>query len=527
MPVNVTALIYVLAIVVPMFWLAKPIALKFSSERDFNRRRNVWLILTVIGFLSPSFWLFALLAIPLLIAAARKDTNPVALYLLLLAVIPPVSADIPAIGIAHLFELDNYRLLAFCVLLPLAVRQWRSKQAAAAPIGFDALDILLLAYGTLTVVLYVPFELNHVLLSDSFTNALRRAFLFFIDIYILYFAVSRTCSSRGAIVEALAAFCLACALLAPMAVFEMMKKWSLYMALEAHWSDDPLYWWLHTLYRGTELRARVSAGHALVLGYLLAVGFGFWLYLKSRVASARTRVAGVALYWAGLFAAYSRGPWIGAASIAIVFAALGQRAFSRLLKAGALMAIAFGALLASPLGERVIDVLPAMGGSVDAENITYRQRLADRSWELISEHPFFGDQLALQKMGDLRQGQGIIDIVNTYAGVALHYGLIGLFVFLAFILTAAFRAYGLARRAAQADPDLALLGTSLIACIVGTLVMIAGCSFIFAYEKMYYVLGGLAAAYARLVPASQLQPAVAVELGLHAESAVVSRSENK
>ena len=191
------------------------------------------------------------------------------------------------------------------------------------------------------------------------------------------------------------------------------------------------------------------------------------------------------------------------------------------------MAIAFGALLASPLGERVIDVLPAMGGSVDAENITYRQRLADRSWELISEHPFFGDQLALQKMGDLRQGQGIIDIVNTYAGVALHYGLIGLFVFLAFILTAAFRAYGLARRAAQADPDLALLGTSLIACIVGTLVMIAGCSFIFAYEKMYYVLGGLAAAYARLVPASQLQPAVAVELGLHAESAVVSRSENK
>ena len=36
-------------------------------------------------------------------------------------------------------------------------------------------------------------------------------------------------------------------------------------------------------------------------------------------------------------------------------------------------------------------------------------------------------------MEDLRQGEGIIDLVNTYLGVALSYGVIGLFFFLSFI----------------------------------------------------------------------------------------------
>jgi hypothetical protein len=513
MPVNVTALIFVLAIAVPIFWLAKPIALIFSSERDFTRRRNVWLVLTVVGFLSPSFWLFVSVAIPILISAARKDTNPVAFYLFVLHVVPAVSVDIPVTGIEHLFPLNIFRLLSCCVLLPLTVRQWRSKKAVAAPFGFGAVDVFLIAYGALFTLLYVPGDWapGHVVLPDSLTNLLRRAFLFFIDVYIVYFVVSRTCSSRGAIVDALAAFCLSCALLAPMAVYESFKGWGLYAALQAQWTGNPRVWW--EVLRGGVHRAAVTAEGALVLGYVLAIGFGFWLYLKSHVPSRPARVAGVILYWAGLLAAFSRGPWIGAISILIVFAALGQRAFSRLLKTSALLAICLGALLASPLGEKVMSVLPWTGGSVDQEDITYRQLIAQRSWELIAQHPFFGDQLAFTEMEDLRQGQGIIDLVNTYAEIALNYGFIGLSLFLAFILVALSRAYRFARRAAQSDPDLALLGVNLIACIVGTLVMIAGCSFIDAYQKMYYVLGALAVAYARLAPASQLQPAATGEHG--------------
>ena len=505
MPASFKALIVVLAFAALIFRIAKPVALKFSSESDFSRRRNVWFVLTIVAFVSPNFWLFALVAVPLLFSASRKDTNPVAFYLLLLHVIPAIGIEIPTVGINRLFQLDIYRLLSFCVLIPAAWRHWRLKDAAGTRSRFGAMDVLLLAYGAVTIVLYLPPDLpGHVLLPDSFTHTLRRTFLFCVDAYVLYFVVSRTCSSRGAIVEALAAFCLSCALIAPVAVFESLKEWLLYTELVMRWGGNPEMGFY--LMRGAALRAQVSAGHPLALGYILATAFGFWLYLKSHVTSARTRVAVVLLYWLGLLAAYSRGPWMGAITIYLVFVASGPRALSGLFKAGALMTIIFGVILVSPLGDRVISVLPFMGGSVDSESVIYRQRLAERSWELIAQHPFFGDQLAFQKMEDLRQGGGIIDFVNAYAGIALFYGLIGLFLFVAFIMVALSRTRNLAKRAARSDPDLALLGVSLAACIVGTLVMIAGCSLAFAYGKMVYVLGGLAAAYVRL---AQLQPAAA------------------
>ena len=501
-------LIVVLAIAAVTFRLAKPVALKFSSAGDFSRRRTVWLALTVTAFLSPSFWLFGLVAVPLLMWGGRKDTNPVAFYLLLLQVIPQISIDIPVVGINKLFTLDMYRLLSFCVLIPTAWRLRRSKDGAAGTSRFGAMDVLLFAYGALHIVLYVPADLpGHLLLPDSFTNILRRTFLGFVDVYIVYFVVSRACSSRAAIVEALAAFCLSCALLAPMAVFENLRGWLLYADMATRWTGDAALGFY--TFRGTTLRGIASTGGPLVLGYMLAIAFGFWLYLRSHVISTRTRVTVILVYWFGLLAAYSRGPWIGAVVIYLTYVTLGPRVFPRLFKAAALITAVAGMLLASPIGDRITSVIPFMGGSVDSDTVFYRQRLAERTWELVQQSPFFGDQLAYQKMEDLRQGQGIIDLVNTYAGVALFYGLVGLFLFLAFIFVALSRVRKVARQVARSDPDLALLGVTLVACIVGTLTMIAGCSLISAYAKMFYALGGLAAAYTRLQQVPQLEPATA------------------
>jgi O-antigen ligase len=113
-------------------------------------------------------------------------------------------------------------------------------------------------------------------------------------------------------------------------------------------------------------------------------------------------------------------------------------------------------------------------------------------------------------MEDLRQGEGIIDIVNTYLGVALNYGLVGLSCFLSFILIGALRVYVRAKEHARSDPDLALFGTSLVACIAGILIMIRSDSFIFGCEKMFYILAGFAAAYASLTSSPQRQPAGAM-----------------
>jgi hypothetical protein len=495
MPNNVKAMIVVLAIAATIFWLAKPIAILFSSERDFLRRRNVWLALTVAAFLSPSFWLFALVAVPLLIWAGRKDTNVVALYMLLLHVISPISVEIPVVAINRLFSLDMYRLLSFCVLLPAAWNFRRSQKTRDAR-RLTTMDVLLLAFGAMHIILFVRPDIpDAAYLHDSVTNVLRRALLFFVDIYLLYYVVSRSCSSRRAIVEVLATFCLACTVMASVALFETLRHWLLYDEIGRGWGGELIGQYLD---RGGVVRATVSSGHSLALGYLLAIATGFWLYLRTQVKSVWTRVGVMVLLWLGLLAAYSRGPWVGAVSIYFAYITFGPRAMPRLMRALVISALLAGVILASPLGDRVAKVIPFLGGTEDAYNVSYRQRLAQRSIEMILENPWFGNQDAYTKLNDMRQGVGVIDFVNAYADVAVFYGLIGLFFFVGFILAGLSKSYRAAKVLRKSDPDLASLGVALVACILGTLLMISTSSFLFGYEKLFYVLAGLAAAYANL-----------------------------
>jgi hypothetical protein len=490
-------LIVILAIAGVTFRLARPIALRFSADADFRRRRNVWFVLTIIAFLSPNFWIFAFFAAPIYVWTGRKDSNPIAAYLFLLHVVPPVPVDIPTIGINQLFSLDNYRLLSFCILIPTALRARRSIDRERTN-DSRMTDFLLLAYGVVQSVLFVPPDLpNHVILHDSPTNVLRSIFLFFVDIFVLYYAISRSCGDRRKIVDAQAAFCLASAVMALVASFEHFRTWLLYTELAIRWNPTDTNYLLSWLFRGDSwLRAQVSAGHPLSLGFLLAIAFGFWLYLKSHATTLRARVATAIVFWFGMLAAYSRGPWIGAVLIYLAYSALKPRAISRLFIAAFVVTIVLGFVSLSPVGEKMLNSLPFAGGQPDV-NFIYRQRLLDRSLELIQAHPFFGDQLALEKMEDLRQGQGIIDIVNTYVGVALFSGCVGFTLFLGFILSAATGVLRAAKASISTDPDLGLLGFNILACILGMLFMLADISMIFGVQKMFYILIALAAAYAR------------------------------
>ena len=250
---------------------------------------------------------------------------------------------------------------------------------------------------------------------------------------------------------------------------------------------------------------RASFGRPLhSLGHLLAVAFGFWLYLRSHVESRIHRIGVTLLLWGGLFGAFSRGGWLGALAVYFTYIAAGPRAASRFVK-GTSLAIAVAGLIAvSPIGDQILEMIPTFGKPADI----YRHRLAERGWELVFAHPFFGNQFPWPEMEDLRQGEGIIDMVNTYLGVALSYGFIGLFCFLSFILLGMTRAYVRARELSHSDSDLALLGASLIACIVGTLIMIDSNSFILGREKMFLRASGPYDCVSRLTKSPPQRPAV-------------------
>jgi O-antigen ligase len=235
-----------------------------------------------------------------------------------------------------------------------------------------------------------------------------------------------------------------------------------------------------------------STGHPLTLGYLLAVALGFWLYLQQgvQVRVARLGVTVVLLF--GLVADYSRGPWVGAILIYFAFAGLGPRAASKIFKAVAAIALLGLAVAASPLGEKVARVVPYFGGTVDLGNVIYRQRLFARSWDIILAHPVLGDQRALLKMEDLRQGEGIIDMINGFMTLLLNNGFVGLSLFVLLVVNSAVKAFRLSAMTASRDPDLSRLGACLIACTLGIMLMtwVGG-----LIDLMTFILVGLMAAY--------------------------------
>jgi O-antigen ligase len=503
---NFKELIIVLAVGGLIFALGRRTATALMDEGDFKRRRNAWLILSAAAFLSPSFWLFALIAAPTLFWGAKRDTNPLGFYLLLLNVVPSVPVEIPAIGVNEFFSLDIFRLLAFCVLIPAAFRYRRSADSAQTR-HLGKMDVLLLSYGGLLAIFFVAPDLpNHVILHNSVTNVLRTAFLFLIDAYVLYYVASRTCRSPRAITDAMAAFCFSCLVMSSLAVFEAVKHWLLYTDLTRAWGGDPID--LQYVIRAGMLRAESSSGNALVLGYLLAIAFGCWLHLKTRLSKSGLNRLVAPMLWFGLFASFSRGPWIGAIAIYFAHAALHTNGRSRLFKA-ALTCAFLGLLLSlTPLGSKLLDSLPFHSGGKSAVTLDYRQRLVAESLPLIQAHPYLGDQLALTKLQDMRQGQGIIDVVNAYLGIVLFHGLIGLFLFVGFLVSALFLAYRVAKRPAVAGAELTSAATSLAACLIGTAIMLADCSFILGYVPTFYSLCGLAVACSFLIsaPSTASQP---------------------
>jgi hypothetical protein len=479
-------MILVLVISLGVFKLAKPVAQKYCPAQDFAARCKVWLLLTVGVFLAPGFWIFIFVATPVLIRLRKKDSNPAAAFLFLHTAVPPCVVRIPMI-----FDLSFHLFLIFCLLAPTARQQLNDKLYSRAP-SLKVLDILLLAYCVLSAWFFLRPEIAPgVLMQPTFTDCVRKTLVISCELYIPYFVISRTSQNRAAIQDMMASFTINCMLLAAVATFESARHWLLYGEFLSRWGfGSPGY-----LGRAGALRAMASSGHPLTLGYLLAVAFGFWLYLQKNIESKATRWALTCLFLSGLLAAYSRGPWVGAILIYFAYAALGPRAFQTTFKA-----VAGGLFLAlvvavSPLGAKIASVVPYFGGTVDMSNVIYRERLLDVSWRIIMDHPLLGDPDALLKMAEMRQGEGIIDLMNGFVAVLLNNGFVGLSLFGFFVIIASIKTLRLSAATAKSDPDLSKLGASLVACLLGCMIMMWAGGLL---DEMTGVLVGFMAAYVDL-----------------------------
>src|SRR5450631_536658 len=105
--INVKAMVVVLVTALIMFALLKPMFLRFMDPDDFDRRRILWLVQAAAGFLSPNIWIYLLVAVPMLLWAASKDSNPIALWLFVIFVVPPTGVGIPMPLINNFFAISQ------------------------------------------------------------------------------------------------------------------------------------------------------------------------------------------------------------------------------------------------------------------------------------------------------------------------------------------------------------------------------------------------------------------------------------
>ena len=490
MPENIRALIVILVLATFFFAFASQHATAIIESGDFKRRRNLWFAFTIISFLSLDFWIYASVAIPLLIYVNRHDSNPCAMFFFVLFALPMELFEIPGLGLFNfLLYLSHTRLLVLVILLPTFL--FLRRQQDYLPLGRIVPDKLLAASLLLTAVVYFRDSL-------SFTDALRNSFYLLLDVFLPYVTFSRSVKYLKEFRDVLLSFVLAVMILALIASVEFYKHWLLYnsVAVAIQGEEGP------TKYLGRDgmLRVIASAGHPIVLGYLMAVGVGFYLFLQRSIKHRTVRRLGMGLLAVGLIVPLSRGPWVGVAVLLIVFIATGRFAARKLIGLVLASTLLLSLLAILPGGERAINLLPFVG-STEIENIEYRQQLITNSIIVIKRNLWFGsgDFANTPEMESMRQGQGIIDVTNHYLGITLSSGLAGLGLFIGFFTITLMGIYRAMKSIADKDSGEYHLGRTLLATMFAILVIITTVSSIYFIPIIYWSVAGLGVAYMQMI----------------------------
>jgi hypothetical protein len=393
--------------------------------------------------------------------------------------------QIPGFGILNfLFDIDILRLLSILVICATIPRIGAIKP--------EAVDYCVATY--ILIGLFILFT------GDVFTSALRGSFYLFVDIALPYLVASRVVKTRTQLLEVIEAFCLGAIIIALIAVFETVKGWLLYGSVE-RFLQVP---WNYSNYMRREdfLRSSASLGHPIVMSYLLTIGFLFWFALKDQFKEIPVWWwIGLISLFAGSIAGFSRGPVVGLVTGGLLLGATASVRYVENLKVLAFFGLALLVVLSSSLWEVVKPYVPFVG-SVDAFNVDYRERLIENSIELIKMSPWFGVPGFYSRLADMGmvQGEGIVDVVNTYIGIALAWGVPASIAFALVFLVLMLRILKIRLQSGQqaSRAQYVALGASLLGALGATLVTLGTTSSILALPAVYWLVAGIAVAYLRI-----------------------------
>ena len=486
MPEHLRAFVVICGLMLLAYAISRRLFAHALEPKFVDRLYGAGIGATAIMFLAHDMWVFLGGLALLSFLAARRFTHPLALFVFLLLLMPGYQVQVPGFGlINYLIDLNPWRVLSITVLLPAAVHL-AANRALPRP-GKLWADKLVVTYALYTAALnYVHF--------DTFTGGLRSLVGAVLESMLIYFVASRALMLKGAVRHVMVALVAAAIFLALVGAFEFSRHWILYSGVQrALGGNTGLFGYLG---RGETLRALATTGQPIVLGFVMMVALLFTFYVQRWVPRGAMRTLLWLLMGMGLVAAMSRGPWVGAAIGLFVIALASTNPLGNVLK---LLMASFGAavmLVMLPGGEKILDYLPWVG-SIDAGNITYRELLWQQTQLVVAQNLWIGSIGYTESplFDVVRQGGGFVDIVNSYLGVALAYGVVGLSLYVLIILVATLPTLRSVFHNQKSLAEPAIYGMALIASMVAAFVTIWTVSSINQIAPLVWLLIGAGVAF--------------------------------
>jgi len=446
----------------------------------------VWLLITVIAFMMTNYWILMGAVFGVILAAApREPSSRVMWFIIFLTALPFLNQELPGLGpIRYLMDLQFPRLMIFGLLMPLLFLPGTGKYGKRMPFLTSPIDKYVLI---LLIADIIVSSRNR-----GATEVVRLSVVYFIDFFAVYFVISRHIRTFEQLARCMCGLLFAATILACTALMEAGKSWKMYNMIFGHIGIQLNHLGNWYEWRNGILRTSATVGIPIVLGC-------FFTYAMAALLATKHHLKNNSIFWVlaillvvASYTTVSRGAWIGMAVVVLVYLFFTSRPkFVISLIMGA-FAVVFSATSSIPEVRALYELLPFTGSNLDV-TVDYRVLLLQNSIEVMKQNLWLGapDFLATSELEDLRQGQGIIDIVNSYIQMGLRGGvvLIGLFVIMMFYIL--LRLLLAMRTLTGLDRSICV---GLISMIVAHMIMIFTVSLVSYLPYMQWQIIGLSAA---------------------------------
>jgi hypothetical protein len=376
----------------------------------FWRALVVTVGMPLLAWALPNVWLLYLVMliwVPL-VAARAAFLTPVYLYSLLLL---PDLATTVEFGAIKLFEIGVHDALALGAAIALFVTSSKGRPGLAVDIPVVA------------ALLVLSIALSR---DTSITNILRLVINIGLDLGLPYYIVSRGLRSIDEVRAALVWLGCGAITLSSILVLEAWKTWPIYNELYPQYGLTMI---MLIKSRGGVMRSGGPFLEPTSVAMILTICI-LALWMSRDFFRARWS------YWlimatalVGLWAPQSRGAWIGLV-IAMVAAMLFRRQYLGLARVAIVVAlVGTTVLVVAEFSPFLSEMIGQTGNS--SESAEYRKQLLKRGMEEFWHSPIIGYSMpeATLRLIDMRQGEGIVDFVNTYLWLLLISGVVGTTIF--------------------------------------------------------------------------------------------------